>query len=149
MVTDEQISTKVLNAVRGMFSTVPGTGHSGVAKRRTMYAPISPVKNMTSEQRKIHIPNLSWRMPVVVYSSSRCTGPCPATWPGPEPAEAVSAAACCIRLPLFSIGSRFPSYQGRGRKCSAIPTETRIAPRIRVEAKMIPSVLRSKRRCMK
>jgi hypothetical protein len=55
---------KVFSAVSQMFSVLPGWGHDGLAKRRTMYEPINPVKNITSEQRKTHIPILSCGMPV-------------------------------------------------------------------------------------
>src|SRR5512134_3730022 len=52
-----------------------------------MYEPISPVKNMTSEHRKTHIPILSWGMPVEVWSSSAC-------------GSNVMAAACSMSLPI-------------------------------------------------
>jgi hypothetical protein len=36
IVTDEQMRRNVLNAVRGTFKTVEGTGHIGDPNRRTM-----------------------------------------------------------------------------------------------------------------
>ena len=60
IVTLLQISKKVLTAVTGMFNTWPGAFHElGCAKRKMMYVPISAVKNITSEPRKIHIPSFS------------------------------------------------------------------------------------------
>jgi hypothetical protein len=35
-----------------------------------MYDPINPVKNMISEQRKTHIPILSWGIPVADAGST-------------------------------------------------------------------------------
>src|SRR5688572_14029856 len=64
IVTDEQIRMKVFRAVSQMFSVSPGAGQVGLANRKTMYAPIKPVKNITSEHRKTHIPILSWGIPV-------------------------------------------------------------------------------------
>ena len=61
----------VLAAVSQMLSVCLGSGQVE-PYRRTMYEPIRPVKNMTSEQRKTHIPILSWGMPVEVRSSSAC-----------------------------------------------------------------------------
>ena len=97
-----------------------------------MYEPIRPVKNMTSEQRKTHIPILSWGIPVEVRSSSAC-------------GSKVIAAACVFH----ARSDQFACSHGLGSTCSAIPTETRMQPRIKVDAKRIPSVLRSNFRCMK
>ena len=55
-----------------------------------MYEPIRPVKNMTSEHRKTHIPILSWGMPVEVRSSSACGS------------KVVAAAACSMLSRLRS-----------------------------------------------
>jgi hypothetical protein len=63
----------VFSAVNQMFNVFPGCGHDGLANRRTMYEPIKPVKNMTSEHRKTHIPILSWGIPVAEGGSRACS----------------------------------------------------------------------------
>src|SRR5439155_19437524 len=78
IVTDEQIRMNVFSAVSQMFSVLPGCGQVGLAKRSTMYDPMSPVKNMTSEQRKTHIPILSCGIPVAVGGSRTCS--CAIAW---------------------------------------------------------------------
>jgi len=73
IVTEEQIRMNVFNAVSQMLRVLPGCGQVGLANRSTMYDPMSPVKNITSEQRKTHIPILSWGMPVADGGSRACS----------------------------------------------------------------------------
>ncbi len=47
----------ILSGVPPCSSGIPGSAQAVVPNRRMMYAPISPVKNMTSEARKTHIPS--------------------------------------------------------------------------------------------
>src|SRR6266853_624216 len=57
--TDEQIRMNVLRPVSGTLRTTLGLAHSpGAPKRRITYAPIRPVKNITSDAKNTHMPSL-------------------------------------------------------------------------------------------